>query len=314
MTSVRPLTRVFRRLNERLSVSPMSFQVLAPAKLNLYLNIVGRRDDGYHLLDSLFAFVELADEILIETAPKPSIHVRGEFAFGLDGGEANLVAKARDLVFAEAGVSPSLAITLDKRIPVAAGLGGGSADAAATLVALNSYLDLGWSMDRLMPMAAALGADVPACLESRAVIAGGIGDALSAAPNMPACGVLLVNPQVPTPTPAVFKAFRGANTTLPQTLFLPLPETFADVSVLVRSIQPRGNDLLPAALTVTPVIDAVLGVLRSLDGALHVGLSGSGATCFALFASETEALWARTSIEERMPDWWSWAGGWAEPR
>jgi 4-diphosphocytidyl-2-C-methyl-D-erythritol kinase len=292
----------------------MSFTAHAPAKLNLYLNVTGRRDDGYHLLDSLFAFVELADEIRAEPSAKPKVSVRGEFAQGLGPADNNLAAKARDLMFFEAGMSPSLAMTLEKKIPVAAGIGGGSADAAAVLRALNSYLDLNWPLERLMPLAAQLGADVPACLESQPVIARGIGEELSLAPAMPPCGILLVNPNVPTPTPAVFKAFKEMNPVIEKRFFMPLPEQFSGLPALVRAIQPRGNDLLDAALSITPIIKDVLDMIQRPSGAAYAGLSGSGATCFALFETEADALWARTAIEDEQPYWWTWAGTWASPR
>jgi 4-diphosphocytidyl-2-C-methyl-D-erythritol kinase len=295
----------------------MSFTALAPAKLNLFLNITGRRDDGYHLLDSLFAFVELGDEIKGEPSAKPWLSAWGEFATGVGAEADNLAVRARDLMFAEAGVSPSLAITLEKRIPVAAGLGGGSADAAVVLRALNRYLDLNWPLERLLPLAAKLGADVPACLESQPVIARGIGDILSAAPAMPPCGVLLVNPNVPTPTPAVFKAFKDMNPRIAERHFMPIPQAFADVNALVRAIQPRGNDLLDAAISVTPVIRDVLEVLGMLPDVRYFGLSGSGATCFALFDTDYKASMAASEFWPRRPRkrneiWWTWAGGWAE--
>lgn len=283
--------------------------VEAPAKLNLFLNVRGRRADGYHLIDSLFAFVGLADRLRIEPAEADSFAVEGEWALGL--ADDNLVLRARDRLREAAGAARPLAIRLDKRIPVAAGLGGGSADAAAALKALNRALGLDWPLDRLMPLAARLGADVPACLMERPVLASGIGEELSSAPAMPACGVLLANPRVATPTPAVFKAFRERHPAIAPIEREPLPDRFDGLPGLVAAIAPRGNDLLPAAIAVTPVIGEVLDVLQALPDSAYAGLSGSGATCFALFGATEAAAAAEAALREARPDWWTWSGGWA---
>ncbi len=182
----------------------------APAKLNLTLTIVGRRPDGYHRLDSLFVFVACADRLSYAPATDLELAVEGPFAEGL-GGSDNLVVKAAALLAAEAGLRPAGRLLLQKHVPVAAGVGGGSADAAAALRLLNRAWDLDWPEDRLTDLAGRLGADIPACVSSRPVIARETGEALTPAPDLPPCGVLLVNPRVPTPTPAVFKRYRDLN-------------------------------------------------------------------------------------------------------
>ncbi|MGL4239733.1 MAG: 4-(cytidine 5'-diphospho)-2-C-methyl-D-erythritol kinase, partial [Beijerinckiaceae bacterium] len=151
----------------------------APAKLNLFLNVTGRRADGYHLLDSLFVFVGLADRLECRRSSEDHFSASYEFARTMGPDEGNLVLKARDLLRQASGHSEAVAIGLDKVIPVAAGLGGGSADAAATLRMLNAFWNLDWPLEKLLPLAERLGADVPACLVGQPVIARGVGDQLS---------------------------------------------------------------------------------------------------------------------------------------
>lgn len=292
----------------------MSIRIPAPAKLNLFLNVTGRRADGFHLLDSLFAFPGLYDRVTVAQADGLSLSIEGEWAESLDPGTDNLALGAARLLRAEAGISAGAAISLEKSIPVAAGLGGGSADAAATLVALNSLWQLYLPIERLLPLALRLGADVPACLLGQPVLARGIGDELTPVPPLPAGGILLVNPRVPTPTPAVFRVFREMNPTIGTRAFAPLPERFADVPALAAAVALRGNALIPAAVHVSPPIADVLAVLRMLETACCTGLSGSGATCFALFETVEEAGGARSAIMQAHPGWWAWSGGWSEPR
>jgi 4-diphosphocytidyl-2-C-methyl-D-erythritol kinase len=289
----------------------MTLHVRAPAKLNLFLNVVGRRPDGYHEIDSLFAFCGLADEISIQPGDALAFGPpAGPFGDGVEADERNLAMRAAALLRAESGAAAGAGIALTKSVPVAAGLGGGSADAAATLLALNRFWGLNWPLARLESLAAALGADVPACLRTGPVYARGIGERLEDAPPLPACGILLVNPRVATPTPAVFRAFRERNPIImPRALPL-LPDRFEDLPSLVAAIRPRGNDLLPAAIAVTPVIATVLEALHALPESAHSGLSGSGATCFALFETVETAKEAEARLLRDRPGWWTWAGGW----
>ena len=280
----------------------------APAKLNLTLTIVGRRPDGYHRLDSLFVFIGCADRLSYAPATDLEFAVEGPFSEGL-GGSDNLVVKAAGLLAAEAGLRPAGWLLLEKRVPVAAGVGGGSADAAAALRLLNRAWDLDWPEDRLTDLAGRLGADIPACVSSRPVIARETGEDLTPAPDMPPCGVLLVNPRVPTPTPAVFKRYRDLNPAITPPIHPPMPERFDNLAALVAAIAPRGNDLLPAALDVSPAIGETLAALQALPRVAHVGLSGSGATCFALFEAAAHAEEARQRLAGQN-GWWSWAGGW----
>jgi 4-diphosphocytidyl-2-C-methyl-D-erythritol kinase len=282
----------------------MSLIISAPAKVNLSLSITGRRADGYHLLDSLFVFCGLADKLTIRSGNgTASFKQTGAFAGSVPVGPDNLVRRAAALLAAQIGCPVDVVLQLEKIIPVAAGLGGGSADAAAALNGLNQFWGLNWPMERLEKLAAQLGADVPACIRSQPVIARGVGNILISAPALPSCGLLLVNPRVATPTPAVFKAYAAANPVIPPRDPVPWPPAFGDLSALVDILSARGNDLVQAAIQVTPVIGEVLMHLKALPGVRYAGLSGSGATCFALFDDEEQAQGAHVP-----PGWWRWSG------
>jgi 4-diphosphocytidyl-2-C-methyl-D-erythritol kinase len=287
----------------------MPFDTLAPAKVNLFLNVVGRRPDGYHLLDSLFVFAGLADRIDGWNSELPHFHVSGEFAGLIGADQQNLVMKAVELVRRESGIARPLSLCLEKYIPVAAGLGGGSADAAAILLALDEYWGLKWPRDRLASLARELGADVPACLSHDPVMARGIGDELSPAPAMPEFYMLLANPRVPTMTPDVFKVFAMVNPTIAPRALPPLPARWETLAALAADIDARGNDLLSAAIAVSPAIMDVLTMLKGLPTAACAGLSGSGATCFALFATEKAAQDAGERLAHDHPGWWFWWPG-----
>jgi 4-diphosphocytidyl-2-C-methyl-D-erythritol kinase len=274
--------------------------LLARAKVNLWLKVVGRRDDGYHLLDSLIAFTDLADEIEAAPSDRLTLAVDGPLAEGLAGeGDNNLVLKAARQLADRAGVAPRAALRLTKRIPVAAGLGGGSADAAATLRALIDLWRIALPVEELFDLAATLGADVPMCFAGRAALASGVGEQLAPAPALPPCAILLVNPRVALPTPDVFKARRA-----PFSESRPLVP-WTDLASFTATLAERGNDLTEAAITLQPAVADVLAFLRKSDGALHSGMSGSGATCLALY--ETVEIANRAAV--RLPaSWWHHAG------
>jgi 4-diphosphocytidyl-2-C-methyl-D-erythritol kinase len=274
--------------------------LLARAKVNLWLNVVGRRADGYHLLESLIAFTDLADEIEAAPADRLTLAVEGPLAAVLaDEGDDNLVLKAARLLADRAGVAPRAALALVKRIPVAAGLGGGSADAAATLHALIDLWRVALPVEELFDLTARLGADVPMCFAGRAALASGVGERLAPAPPLPPCAILLVNPRVALPTPDVFKARRGAFSE-PRPL-----RPWTDLASFASALAERGNDLTDAAIALRPVVAEVLAFLRKSDGALHAAMSGSGATCFALY----ESVELADRAAARLPaSWWHHAG------
>jgi 4-diphosphocytidyl-2-C-methyl-D-erythritol kinase len=294
-------------------MSATRLTVKAPAKLNLTLRITGRRSDGYHLMQSLFAFTAWGDDVDIRPASDLTLRIEGETANALNDEPDNLALRAARLLQRISGTSAGAALTLTKSIPVAAGLGGGSADAAATLRGLNTFWSLNWPAEKLEAMAVDLGADVPACIQSRPVMAEGIGEVLSPGPTLPDGQILLVNPRAATPTPAVFAAFRSLNPEIGQRQSTHvMPAGMDNVEALAAAIRPIGNDLREAAIRVSPVVQDVLNALNPLKGASYAGLSGSGATCFALFADEAQARLAETHIRATHPDWWCQRTGWAK--
>ena len=274
-------------------------RIEAPAKLNLYLHVTGRRADGYHELDSLITFAGLADILEIAPARRFSLTVTGPFAPALGGG-GNLAARAASALAETLGRPADLSITLDKRIPVAAGLGGGSADAAAVLRGLAVLWGLGGDRTgALRRIALRLGADVPVCLDSRAAYVAGIGDEPGAPPRLPECAVLLVNPGVTVPTGPVFAARRGAFSTADR--FHENPPSAAGLAALLRR---RRNDLERPACGQVPEIARVLARLRAERACLLARMSGSGGTCFGLFDDEAAAAAAARAIAGEHPAWW----------
>ena len=289
---------------------------LAPAKVNLFLHVTGRRADGYHLLDSLVVFAGVGDVLQARFDGALSLALGGPFASGLpvphaqDAGLAeNLVLRAARALSALTGQAPRAALVLDKRLPVASGIGGGSADAAAALRLLQTLWSVSPQPGELATLALGLGADVPACLASRPARMGGVGEALSAVPPLPPLGLVLVNPGVAVSTRAVFER-RAASAAgagpfggrAPPSL----PADWADAAALAGWLGEAGNDLEDAALALCPPVGAVLAALRARPGCLLARMSGSGATCFALFADAAEAERAAAAMPAQ---WWHWGGG-----
>lgn len=273
---------------------------LARAKVNLWLNVVGRRADGYHLLDSLVAFTDLADEVAVVAAADLSLDVTGPGTAALQGEADNLVLRAARLLAGRAGLAPRAALRLDKRIPVAAGLGGGSADAAAALRALVELWRVAMPEEELFDLAAELGADVPMCLAGRPALVSGVGERLAPAPRLPECAILLVNPGLPLPTPTVFGARQGAFTAERAA-----PAAWHDLGAFGRDLAQRGNDLTDAAVSLRPEIAEILRALKGSEGVVHAAMSGSGATCFALYRTLAAAERAAATLPTA---WWRHAG------
>ncbi len=277
--------------------------ISAPAKINLDLRIVGRRADGYHLLDSLVAFPDFGDEIGLAPAPQLRFVVSGPYAAMAGADDANLALRAARLLAEFAGRPPNVSISLVKNIPVAAGLGGGSADAAAVLRGLASMWSLAMSGEELAALGLRLGADAPACLHGRPLVMRGIGEAIEDFPSPRlSLGVLLVNPGVACPTPDVFRAFaRGAIGAAPVARPALAP---GDRDGLLAMIAANGNDLADAAVAVAPAVADVLAALRAAPRRLHAAVTGSGATCFALFADRAGAESAAAALARAHPAWW----------
>lgn len=264
----------------------------APAKLNLALHVRRRRDDGYHELETLFAFVADGDVLTIAPADDDSFAITGPFAAGLVGDGDNLVLRARDRFVRDVAPLPPLAITLDKRLPVASGIGGGSADAAAMLRAAARIADVAPSDPRVSAIAAELGSDVPACLLGRTAFGSSRGEALRAIDGLAGRPVLLVNPNVAVATGPVFARWDGIDRG-------PLPSGDAwQVAIDGR------NDLAVPAKSIAPVIGEVIDALDRLEGTVLVRMSGSGATCFAIFDDQASLHAGAEAIRAAYPAWW----------
>jgi 4-diphosphocytidyl-2-C-methyl-D-erythritol kinase len=274
---------------------------IAKAKLNLTLGVLGRRPDGYHELVSFVAFVEIGDAIAIDPVAPFALEIDGPFAAGIVG--ENLVAKACRLVTeAVPGVRLG-SIRLTKNLPVAAGLGGGSADAAAVLRALvRSIPGLATRID-LLAIARNLGADVTVCLGQRPSLMWGIGERVTDLPPLPDFWVVLANPGVPLTTADVFGAL-GARPFVQAAHAPALPGIFASLEDLLRQMRAEGNDLQATGLRLCPAIGDVLSALMAQPGCRLASQSGSGPTCFGVFANEHQARSASAEIAAAHPVWW----------
>ena len=269
----------------------MATEDFAPAKINLALHVIGQRDDGYHLLDSLVVFAGLGDRISVGEGQGLTLRITGPFATALADDPDNLVLRAARFL----GVSDA-AITLEKNLPVASGIGGGSADAAATLRALSAAT--GRPLPEA-PLTAALGADVPVCLHPRPRRMSGIGEVLADVPALPPAWLVLANPGVAALTPAIFRALTCRNGTGLSPLG-PWPDTAS----LARDLAGMRNDLEAPATALQPMISETLVALSGQDGCLQSRMSGSGATCFGLFADAAQADAAAADLSARHPGWW----------
>jgi 4-diphosphocytidyl-2-C-methyl-D-erythritol kinase len=276
-------------------------QETAPAKVNLYLRVTGRREDGYHTLDSLAVFAEARDIVTAGHGEGLTLDVTGREGTDLSDGDDNLVLRAARALAAATGHAPKAAITLTKLLPVASGIGGGSADAAATLRVLDALWETGLTTARLEAIAAGLGAYVPVCVASRPARMQGIGEILGAAPVLPAFGLLLANPRIALPTPQVFRARRGEFSAPAE-----MPARLADAAALAAWLRPLGNDLQDAALTLCAAIAEVLSAIAAQPGCLLARMSGSGATCFGIFATPEAA---RAAAKALPAAWWRHGGG-----
>lgn len=270
----------------------------APAKLNLFLHVTGRQADGYHLLDSLVAFAGQGDHIEAAPSDRLSLEIDGPFAAALTAEPDNLVLRAARLLAEAAGRPAEAALRLTKALPIASGIGGGSADAAAALRALMDLWRITLPEDELAALALRLGADVPVCLLGRPARLSGVGEALEPV-ALPALPLVLVNPGRPLSTPAVFKARQGP-------FGAPAPQAIpADPVALVSFLAVQRNDLASAAIALLPAISDVLGLLEKQPGCLLARMSGSGPTCFALMRTEEAAIEGARAIGRARPGWWA---------
>jgi 4-diphosphocytidyl-2-C-methyl-D-erythritol kinase len=276
----------------------------APAKVNLTLRVIRRRDDGYHDIESLVAFADFGDHLSFSPGGKLALAVRGPGAAATGESDDNLVLKAaRALAARRPGVVLG-AFDLDKRLPIAAGLGGGSADAGAALRLIAQANEVARGDVDLYEAARATGADVPICLDPRARIMRGIGEVLSEPVVLPPLPAVLVNPGVAVPTKAVFWQWQRAGPPAAALDLAGLGKRSASADRLLQLLSAQSNDLEGPAIALAPVIADVLTALRPLAGCKLARMSGSGATCFALFASAAAAREAAEILAGKYPQWW----------
>lgn len=272
----------------------------APAKVNLWLELVGKRADGYHLLDSLVVFAGVGDCLWAEPAGSLELAVEGPFAGDVPTDGSNLVLRAARALAEALGRPAEARLILDKRLPVAAGIGGGSSDAAAALRALATLWAVEPDENLLLRLGAKLGADVPVCLFGGPALVGGVGEVLRPAPPLPEAWLVLANPGVALSTAEVFQARGGDPFAAPRACG-PAPR---DAEALAELLSARRNDLEAPARRLCPEIDAVLAALAGMPGCLLGRMSGSGATCFGLYGSAAEAGAAAAAIAAEQPAWW----------
>ncbi|RDV06907.1 4-(cytidine 5'-diphospho)-2-C-methyl-D-erythritol kinase [Sphingorhabdus pulchriflava] len=268
----------------------MLFSETAYAKINLALHVRRRREDSYHELETLFAFAKDGDLLTAEPADTLSLSITGPFAEGLEADDSNLVLRAAKALQVASGTRQGATIKLDKRLPVAAGIGGGSADAAAALRLLTRLWEVAIPDAMMHEIAIDLGADIPACLQSQTVFGSGVGEKLTAliVHDIAGTPILLVNPLKPCPTGPVFKAWDRV-----------------DWGALeVQDWRHARNDLEAPAIGLVPEIAEVIAQLQVQPGVTFVRMSGSGATCFALFDSLDQRDGAAQAISATRPDWW----------
>lgn len=272
-----------------MAAAPLSVTMKAPAKVNLCLRITGKRDDGYHLLDSIVVFTEFGDQVTISEAEKDSLAVTGPFADQLTGSpDDNICIKALAAYRTAGGHIGPVRIDVEKNIPVGAGLGGGSSDAAAILKGLNRLNEQPFDDSQLHKLGLSLGADVPACLVGSSLRMQGIGELITPIKDVKPCHMLLANPGKPLATIDVFRALGADN---------PVDKTALSSEIMqAEDIVKAGNSLEPAAIGLMPEIGDLMGMLRASEHVQAVRMSGSGATCFAIFPTADSCAAAAISL------------------
>lgn len=270
----------------------MTVEVFAPAKINLTLHVTGQRRDRLHKLDSIVVFADVGDCIRVQKAPSLSLSIAGKFAGDLSHNSGNLVLDAARLFPPGNGTH----IVLEKNLPVASGIGGGSADAAATLTAMARL----WAQS--IPESEAvlgLGADVPVCLNAQSVRMQGIGENLTPM-ELPEMPILLVNPGVAVSTPLVFAGLQTRH----NAPMGDISENGSELTEFVRWLGEQRNDLQDSARQIAPEIDVTLDMIEQQDGCMLSRMSGSGATCFGIFQNQDQAQKAAVEISQSQPKWW----------
>ncbi|WP_340150828.1 4-(cytidine 5'-diphospho)-2-C-methyl-D-erythritol kinase [uncultured Sneathiella sp.] len=272
---------------------------IARAKINLYLHVTGKRPDGYHLLDSLVVFADYGDELTVESDSSLSLEISGPFSAGIRAMDDNLILKAARLLQEKAVVKKGAKIKLVKNLPVAAGIGGGSADASLALQLLNELWGTGYSDRQLAELGLSLGADVPVCLYGKPTIMAGVGELLSAGLKIPKIHIILVNCNILVSTADVFRRLEISDT---PKVGLGI-EGCTEVDI-ISALRTAGNDLQAPAFQIAPQIESVIDEIAGETECQLARMSGSGATVFGLFETSEGARKAVQNIQSRHPDWW----------
>ncbi|MCB1720741.1 MAG: 4-(cytidine 5'-diphospho)-2-C-methyl-D-erythritol kinase [Alphaproteobacteria bacterium] len=290
-------------------------EVFAPAKINLYLHVTGRRGDGYHTLDSLISFADIGDKISLEPAGSLSLEITGTFTRGFKGKDisaapdsTNLVIKAAWALARLAGKSPTFKITLEKNLPLGGGIGGGSSDCAAAIWAMLEHWNLPDDLDGLDALMLSLGADVPVCFACQTTHVRGIGEILDPAPVLPEIPIVLVHPGKACNTQDVFGCFDGRYGKA-----VALPRNISDAKTLCDFLSRTENELTRAAIKSVPEIQNILNAFDVQKDCLLARMSGSGSTCFGLFDDEDAAKKAAGVLASENPDWWVKSGWLGRP-
>ena len=286
-----------------MATRPEAVRVTAPAKINLFLHVTRKRPDGYHDLQSLVAFADVGDVLTLERGAELSLAVDGPFAQGLAAEADNLVLRAARAIAERRPAIAATRIRLTKNLPVASGIGGGSADAAAALRGLRALYDESIAESDLLAIAASLGSDIPVCVASQTAWMEGRGEIVTPLPSLPPAHVVLVNPGLSVSTADVFRRL----TVRADEASLTPPAAFASLDALVHYLKTTRNDLEGPALAIAPAIGSVLEALAQ-QGAVLARMSGSGATCFGFFETAAKAQSAAAAIAKAEPRWWARAG------
>lgn len=284
---------------QKMAADGAALAEVARAKVNLFLHVLGRRPEGFHTLRMMVVFPKIGDLITAEPADGLSLSISGPFADGLSTGKDNLTLSAAEALAAKIGAAPGAALHLEKNLPIAAGIGGGSADAGAALRLLSRMWPGADRVD-LHDIAFALGADAPMCLAQTPAIAGGVGERLAPAPAFPGFWVVLVNPMTPLSTAEVFGGLERRENPAGGAP----PARFVDLAHLTSWLSTQRNDMETAARKLRPEIGKVLSALAWDPTCLFRRMSGSGATCFGIFASKADAMAASDRLRLAEPGWW----------
>ncbi|MCB2092117.1 MAG: 4-(cytidine 5'-diphospho)-2-C-methyl-D-erythritol kinase [Alphaproteobacteria bacterium] len=276
--------------------------MLAAAKINLDLRITGRRDDGYHLLDSIVVFADIGDELTVERHKGLTLEISGPFSDGLDCGPDNLIMKAAQLFFKETAISPKVTFKLVKNLPVSSGIGGGSADAAAAIRLLLDLYKPEISQQRIMELALEIGADVPVCLQSYSAQMCGIGERITPITIADDIYMLLVNPLKSVSTADVFKAYANSGQNFERER--EIIKAPVHIPLMLDILKDSTNSLEQAACAIESDIGEILKALDKTEGALISRMSGSGATCFSLYQTKEECTAAALKMRKFNKSWW----------